>query len=116
MAAPGTALERYTRTQRMIQWLTRAYLIRFPLLTAAAMVLIPYAAFFTGARSLLENLFDLAPVAIMLVTMTALITGDTSDPRLAEETPGPEQQDRDEDHEDDGEGLHVLVASQLRRA
>ena len=73
MAAPGTALERYTRTQRMIQWLTRAYLIRFPLLTAAAMVLIPYAAFFTGARSLLENLFDLAPVAIMLVTMTALL-------------------------------------------
>ena len=57
----------------MIQWLTRAYLIRFPLLTAAAMVLIPYAAFFTGARSLLENLFDLAPVAIMLVTMTALL-------------------------------------------
>ena len=73
MAAPGTALERYTRTQRMIQWLTRAYLIRFPLLTAAAVVLIPYAAFFTGARSLLENLFDLAPVAIMLVTMTALL-------------------------------------------
>ncbi|HEX2487962.1 MAG TPA: hypothetical protein VHR27_01090, partial [Blastocatellia bacterium] len=73
MAAARPALERYTRTQRMIQWLTYAYLIRFPLVTAVAMVVIPYAAFFTGARSLLENLFDLAPVAIMLVTMTALL-------------------------------------------
>jgi hypothetical protein len=73
MAAASPALERYTRTQRMIQWLTYAYLIRFPLVTAVAMVVIPYAAFFTGARSLLENLFDLAPVAIMLVTMTALL-------------------------------------------
>jgi predicted acylesterase/phospholipase RssA len=73
MAAASPALERYTRTQRLIQWVTYAYLIRFPLLTAAAMVLIPYAAFFTGARSLLENLFDLAPVAIMMVTMTALL-------------------------------------------
>jgi predicted acylesterase/phospholipase RssA len=73
MAAASPALERYTRTQRMIQWLTYAYLIRFPLVTATAMVLIPYAAFFTDARSLLENLFDLAPVAIMLVTMTALL-------------------------------------------
>jgi hypothetical protein len=73
MAAASPALERHTRTQRLIQWLTYAYLIRFPLLTAAAMVVIPYAAFFTGARSLLENLFDLAPVAIMLVTMTALL-------------------------------------------
>jgi predicted acylesterase/phospholipase RssA len=72
-AAASPALERYTRTQRLIQLLTYAYLIRFPLVMAAAMVLIPYAAFFTGARSLLENLFDLAPVAIMLVTMTALL-------------------------------------------
>jgi hypothetical protein len=53
--------------------MTYAYLIRFPLLTGAAMVVIPYAAFFTGSRSLLENLFDLAPVAIMVVTMTALL-------------------------------------------
>jgi hypothetical protein len=73
MAAASPALKRYTRTQRMIQWLTFAYLIRFPLVMAAAMVVIPYAAFFTGARSLLENLFDLAPVAIMMVTMTALL-------------------------------------------
>jgi hypothetical protein len=58
--------------QRLIQWMTYAYLIRFPLLTAAALVGIPYAAFFTGARSLLENLFDLDPGAIALVTITAL--------------------------------------------
>src|SRR5262245_1024603 len=37
-----------------------------------------------------------------LVTTTVLSIGDTSDPCLAEETPGPEQQHRDEDREDDG--------------
>ncbi len=63
----------YTLLQRLIQWITYAYLIRFPLLTAAAMVGLPYAAFFTGASSLLENLFDLSPVAIMVVTVTALL-------------------------------------------
>jgi hypothetical protein len=72
-AAASPALERYPYTQRIIQWLTYAYLIRFPLLTGAAMVGIPYAAFFTGSGPLLENLFDLAPVAIMMVTMTALL-------------------------------------------
>src|SRR5262245_14506710 len=37
-------------------------------------------------------------------TTTARTTfpGATSDPRLAEKTPGPEQQHRDEDREDDG--------------
>jgi len=59
--------------QRLIQWLTYAYLIRFPLLTAAALIGIPYAAFWTNARSLLENLFDLSPVAIMMVTVAALL-------------------------------------------
>ena len=73
MAAASPALERYPYTQRLIQLMTYAYLIRFPLLTGVAMVVIPYAAFFTGSRSLLENLFDLAPVAIMVVTMTALL-------------------------------------------
>ena len=61
MTATSPALERYPYTQRLIKWLTYAYLIRFPLLTGAAMVVIPYAAFFTGSRSLLENLFDLGP-------------------------------------------------------
>src|SRR5262245_27847553 len=73
MSAASPALERHPRTQRLIHWMTYAYLIRFPLLTAAAMIGIPYAAFFTGARSLLENLFDLSPVATMLVTITALL-------------------------------------------
>src|SRR2546428_968171 len=73
MSAASPALERHPRLQRLIHWLTYAYLIRFPLLTAAALIGIPYAAFGAGARSLLENLFDLAPLAIMLVTMTALL-------------------------------------------
>ncbi len=72
MSAASPALERHPRSQRLIQWLTYAYLIRFPLLTAAALIGIPCAAFFTDARSLLENLFDLSPVAVMLVTIAAL--------------------------------------------
>src|SRR5215475_10154798 len=74
MSAASPAPQRYPRLQRLIDWLTYAYLIRFPLLTAAALVGIPYAAFRTGARSLLENLFDLSPGAIMLVTMIALLS------------------------------------------
>ncbi|HEU0178397.1 MAG TPA: hypothetical protein VFV58_29385, partial [Blastocatellia bacterium] len=73
MSAASPAPERYPRLQRLIQWLTYAYLIRFPLLTVAALIGIPCAAFLTGARSLLENLFDLSPVGIMLVTMAALL-------------------------------------------
>src|SRR5262249_10762751 len=74
MSAPNPTPQRYPRLQRLIEWLTYGYLIRFPLLTATALVGIPYAAVRTGARSLLENLFDLDPGAIMLVTMTALLT------------------------------------------
>jgi hypothetical protein len=72
-AAVAPAPERYPRLQRLIQWLTYAYLIRFPLLTALALIVIPVAAFWTDARSLLENLFDLSPVAIMVVTIAALL-------------------------------------------
>lgn len=73
MSAAFPAPERHPRLQRLIQWLTYAYLIRFPLLMVAALAGIPYAAFFTGARSLLENLFDLSPPAVVLVTLTALL-------------------------------------------
>src|SRR5262245_41884017 len=73
MNAASLAPERHPRLQRLIQWLTYAYLIRFPLLTVAALIVIPYAAFWTDASSLLKNLFDLSPVAIMLVTVTALL-------------------------------------------
>ncbi|HEX5082384.1 MAG TPA: patatin-like phospholipase family protein, partial [Blastocatellia bacterium] len=52
---------------------TCAYLIRFPLLTALALIVIPVAAFWTDARSLLENLFDLSPAATMVVTIAALL-------------------------------------------
>jgi hypothetical protein len=72
-AAVAPAPERYPRLQRLIQWLTYTYLVRFPLLTALALIVIPCAAFWTDARSLLENLFDLSPVAIMLVTIAALL-------------------------------------------
>src|SRR5262245_57427198 len=74
MSAVSPAPQRHPRLQRLIEWLTYAYLIRFPLLTAAALVGIPYAAFWTGAQSLLENLFDLRPGAIALVTMIALLS------------------------------------------
>src|SRR5215475_13363305 len=74
MTATSPAPERYPRLQRLIQLLTCAYLIRCPLLMAAARVGIPYAAFWTGARSLLENLFDLGPLAIVVVTMVALLS------------------------------------------
>lgn len=73
MSATDSTPQRYPRLQRLIQWLTYAYLIRFALLTAVALVGLPFASFFTGARSLLENLFDLEPLAVALVTMTALL-------------------------------------------
>lgn len=74
MSATEPTPQRYPRLRRLIQWLTYAYLIRFALLTAAALVALPYAAFFTGAQSLLENLFDLEPLAIVLVTITGLLS------------------------------------------
>ncbi len=52
MATPKPTSERTPFLQRIIRWLTYAYLIRFPLLTAAALVAIPYAAFRTGASAL----------------------------------------------------------------
>jgi predicted acylesterase/phospholipase RssA len=73
MSAASPAPQRYPRLQRLIQLMTYAYLIRFPLLTAVTLVGIPYAAFFTDFSSLLKNLFDLSPIAIMLVTIAALL-------------------------------------------
>jgi len=73
MATPKPAFKVIPRSQRIIRWLTFSYLIRFPLLTAIALVAIPYAAFRTGAAALLENLFDLNPGGVFLVTMAALL-------------------------------------------
>jgi Patatin-like phospholipase len=73
MTAVSPAPQRYPRLQGFLQLLTYAYLVRFPLLTALAMIVIPCAAFWTDARSLLENLFDLSPIAIMVVTIAALL-------------------------------------------
>jgi hypothetical protein len=73
MSTPKPAPQRFPRLQRSIQWLTYAYLIRFSLLTAIALVVLPYAAFRTRASALLENIFDLDPGGVLLVTMTALL-------------------------------------------
>lgn len=48
------------KLERLLSLLTYAYLLRFPLLTALAIVGIFYAAFCTIARSLLANLFDIS--------------------------------------------------------
>ncbi len=74
MSAPKQTSPRIPIPQRIVNWLSYAYLIRFPLLTGAALVALPYAAFFTGASALLENLFDLDPGGILLVTLTALLS------------------------------------------
>jgi hypothetical protein len=73
MSAASPAPQRRRLLRRLTQLMTYAYLIRFPLVTTAALIGIPCAAFFTGARSLLENLFDLSPIAVMLVTMAAML-------------------------------------------
>jgi hypothetical protein len=73
MSNPGQAPSRTTIWQRLLQWLTYSYLIRFPILTALSLALLPYAAFRTSARALLETLFDLTPLGISLVTLTALL-------------------------------------------
>ncbi|HWQ32766.1 MAG TPA: patatin-like phospholipase family protein [Blastocatellia bacterium] len=60
-------------SRRLLAVLTWAYLLRFPLLTAAALVALPLAARFTGASSLLLNLFDLNWRRILVVSLAALL-------------------------------------------
>lgn len=49
------------------------YLLRFPTLTGLAMVGLAYISFFTGTRSLLENLFDLRLWGIFWVSLVAFL-------------------------------------------
>jgi hypothetical protein len=63
------------RLQNVLSFLTHLYLLRFPLLTAIAVVGIWAAAFFTNARSLLGNLFDVSwPGGIFYLSLTAFVT------------------------------------------
>jgi hypothetical protein len=50
------------------------YLLRIPALTAVILVGLAYLSFFTGARSLLENLFDLKAFGIFFVSLVAFLT------------------------------------------
>lgn len=59
--------------RRLLAVLTWAYLLRFPLLTAAALVALPLAARFTAAGSLLLNLFDLTWRRIFVVSLAAFL-------------------------------------------
>lgn len=52
-------------------------LLRVPLLLALLLVTLPAAAFLTGARSLLRGLFDLPPLSLFTVTLTALAVAGT---------------------------------------
>src|SRR5262245_6768116 len=54
------------------------YLLRFPALTAIGLVGLPYVSFFTGARSLLENLFDLKTLGIFFVALAAFLIAWTT--------------------------------------
>ena len=49
-----------------------AFLLRVPLIAALILVALPFAAFFTPARSLLRGLFDLTPASLFMVCLTAL--------------------------------------------
>jgi Patatin-like phospholipase len=58
---------------RLAALLPYVYLLRFPALTAIGLVGLVYLSFFTGARSLLENLFDLRTWGIYWVTLVAFL-------------------------------------------
>ena len=58
--------------------MTSIYLLRFPLLIAIAVVGFYLAAFHTGARSILANVFDISwPWGVCLLSFTALLTSWT---------------------------------------
>src|SRR5581483_10194273 len=62
---------------RVAALLPYAYILRIPLLTAAILIGLSYVAFFTAARSVLENLFDLKSEGIFWVTMAAFLAAWT---------------------------------------
>lgn len=54
------------------------YLLRFPLLANGGMIALAFLSFFTGARSLLENLFDVRGWGIFWISMTAFLLAWTA--------------------------------------
>lgn len=93
---------RPVRGQVGFQYLTYAYLLRFPLLTALVLVVLPFISLFTEASDLLENLFDLGPGGIFLVTLAAVLAAWSvmvswrlvllySEPRFAITPPSPKR-------------------------
>src|SRR5215207_3923241 len=67
-----------SRLNRILSFATYVYLLRFPLLTAAAAVGIALAAFFTDARLLLGGLFDVSErYGVFLVSLTAFLAAWT---------------------------------------
>lgn len=66
------------KRRRVIELLPYVYLLRFPILTAFSLVGIVYLSFFTGARSLLENLFDLRTWGIFFVSLAAFLAAWTT--------------------------------------
>jgi hypothetical protein len=59
--------------RRVFSVLPYVYLLRFPALTAIGLIGLAYLSFFTGARSLLENLFDLQAAGIFWVSLVAFL-------------------------------------------
>jgi hypothetical protein len=55
-----------------------AFLLRIPLLLAAALMGIPLLAFFTSARTLLRGLFDLTPRSLFVVTVSSVAVAGTA--------------------------------------
>lgn len=55
-----------------------AVLLRVPLLLGAALLVLPFVAFFSGAKTLLRGLFDLTPLSLFAVTLAALAVAGTA--------------------------------------
>ncbi|MGA2591341.1 MAG: patatin-like phospholipase family protein [Bryobacteraceae bacterium] len=49
-----------------------AFLMRVPLLVGVLLLALPFLAFFTGARSLLQGLFDLTPWSLFVATLASM--------------------------------------------
>lgn len=73
MSGSGSPAARSGRMKRVLDWLTTAYLIRFPLLAGLTLAALPLVAFRTGASQLLENLFDLGVGGAYLVSLTSML-------------------------------------------
>ena len=94
MAAASPALERYPYTQRLIQLMTYAYLIRFPLLTGAqansvdtTVQLAWVIGGFVGIAMPLNARLGLSVAGIVLVAWTVFVLGTLPRKRGSTATP-----------------------------